>query len=430
MAKRGPEEGLRPPPLPRAREAMVTIDLGSHVAAMDGETLTALPAKTAAEPALPFRTMPALTPSDLPPAPRQSAPPPAPLAPSSLLPSRVAMSSPAPPSAAPLAAAPPSPAPMSTAVGPSPWAGPRARHVDATLALSSADVAPPALLNSAPGPARPRTASDSALPSGSLSRHLVECLAHRAELASRLRARWRELTEEPTSSPSAADQLRAAFEPTAPPTVSPATLRRWCIRILSRASCTPHHDLRKILRDSLEGEGEAEAPLSLVTGELQLAFDELETLKATVAAAAPYVGEDEELGKVVTQARELLGSGALLGSRDSAKELIARVRRATVASEVVDDVEIGRRVERTLIAERAYARRTVLGGKRLAATLVRDGATVTCYLPEAMAESLPLYAVFPARVVGEVFHRQDQDEESVVALLVGVLGRLIEKGDD
>lgn len=428
MSKRGPDAGQRPPVPPRAREAMVTLDLGAHLTALEAETLTELPAKSPQEPPLPFRSSPprpseapsALLPSaaQLPsPSPLVSSAPPAALSTSVLLPPRS--------TAAPLSTASP---PVSQ--GASPWAGARVRPTDLPLAPSTGDLAPPAMLASDAPPSRVARKSDPALPSAALTRHLIECTALRPDVGPRLRANWPEFTDEAAPAPSMADQLRAAFDPPAPEAPTPATVRRWSLRVMTRGTCSRANELRKALSASLQAEDDGEPPMRLATGELRLAFDELETLKATVAAAASHGEDDEAVAAAVAKGKAFLGDAALQKSRDAAAELTLRIRRATVEAASVDDGEIRRRVERTLVGDRAYSKRTLFGAKHLRASLVRDGEVVACYLPESMADALPLYAAFSARVIGEVFHRQDQDEESPVALLVGVLGRLIEKGDE
>ncbi|MBM4357009.1 MAG: hypothetical protein FJ096_02760 [Deltaproteobacteria bacterium] len=423
MAKRSPDERLLPPPPPRARGAMVTIDLDSHAAALDSETIAVHPARQANEPPLPFRSASG----------RPSEPPPSAVAP------QPAPSAEVTPAATPRSVAPPAnalaPAPMPARTilggpGASPWLGARLRPSDAPLPPTSTEVAPPALL-SVEAPATGRAAQpgrrvDSTIASGPLQGQILDWIGCRNERASRVREVWAELLAEPEAG-SMADQLRAAFEPGPP---SPSQARKWCHRVLAAGSCDDLAGLKRQLRSAATAAVEGEPPLRLVTGELRFTFDELETLRATVAAVAPHLEDDEALAKAVVPAKRMLEDRSLQGSRDAASDLVSRLRLACQESAVVEDPVVLRRVERTLVEARAFSYRNLLGAKWARALLVREGVSVTCYVPEAIAAILPLYASFPARVIGEIFPRQDHDEESAVAIVVVALGRLIEKGDD
>jgi hypothetical protein len=424
MTKRSPDERLQPPPPPRAREAMVTIDLDSQVGPVAAETLTVLPHKVGME--LPFRTTPP-RPSEPPPAP--SVPPPAPPLPPHDATSVSRTRSVPPPSAAapsqPLASARPAASP-----GGSPWIGARLRPAEVPLPSTPTEVAPPAMLSADGASNSPNTLavrrSEPRISDGPLDGQHLEWLGCRAEKAGRVRAGWHELLEE-AGERSAADQLRAAFEPVSAP--SPSEARRTCHRVLVAGSCHALSLLKRVWPGERSTDDE-EPPLRLVTGELRLAFDELETLRATVSAVAPHLDDDEALAKAVAPAKRMLEDPSLQGSRDAASDLASRIRVACQQSSVIEDAVVARRVERTLVEARAYAYRSVLGAKWARAVLVHDGVAVTCYVPEALAATLPLYASFSARVIGEILPRQDHDEESAVAIAVVALGRLIERGDD
>lgn len=265
------------------------------------------------------------------------------------------------------------------------------------------------------------------LGAGPLDGQLLEFIGVRSDKAARILTEWRDLVEESGERPIT-DQLRAAFEPSSAPSTTDA--RRWSQRVLGNGSCVELPALRGLLRNAMSNEAADASPIRLLTGELRVAFDELETLRATVAAVAPHLEEDESLAKAVAPAKRVLEDSALQGSRDAASDLTSRIRKACQESSAVDDSVVARRVERKLVEGRSYSRRNVFGEKWVRCSLVREGASVTCYLPESIASTMPLYANFPVRVIGEIHPRQDHDEESSVALTVVALGRLIEKGDD
>ena len=59
------------------------------------------------------------------------------------------------------------------------------------------------------------------------------------------------------------------------------------------------------------------------------------------------------------------------------------------------------------------------------ALIITGETTLPCSLPEALTEALPLYSTFPARLVCELYPRQDQYEDNPKALKALSLGRII-----
>ncbi len=405
-AKRGPEVRLRPPP-PPVREPMATIDLDPSESDGDTKAFSHASVNASAQPPLPFRA------SRVPPRSEE--------------PASLPVFLPSAPLHVDSKASPTSKPPSNP--GLSPWAGLRARLSEPLMAPSSMGVLPPDLLSCESPAVRPASKSESSLIAKPARTPDLEFLACRKEFVPRIEGTWRALRDEPAAS-TASDQLRAAFEP-GPAPASVAQAKKWCLRVMARGTAASAKDVGRELRVSLGALAEAspDLPLCLLSGELVLAFDEFETLKATVAAVASQLAADENLATAVAAARPLLEDKTLQGSREAAVDATACIRLACNQSSVIDDAVIGQRVERALIQSRAYSRRTLFAAKWVRCRVVHDGVAQATYLTESMAATLPLYARFSARVIGEIHPRQDQDEESAAAICVVALGRLIEKDD-
>jgi hypothetical protein len=83
-------------------------------------------------------------------------------------------------------------------------------------------------------------------------------------------------------------------------------------------------------------------------------------------------------------------------------------------------------VERVLLEHRRYQRRAVFGGPHLRGLLKPEGASgaIPAYLPEALAEVLPMFERFGARVMVEAHLAVDQREAYPMALKVVALARI------
>ena len=164
---------------------------------------------------------------------------------------------------------------------------------------------------------------------------------------------------------------------------------------------------------------ESDARLLVLTGELRFPFDEIARLRALVAGATPLVKGDNELERIVGAAKELL-DGAWVSACTAAQfsdviHTALRHRKRKNASLVALDAGI----ERVLLRERRYQRRTVFGG---AALRTLFGST-PAYLPEAVADVLPMFHVLEVTLLAEAHLSQDQYETSPHALRVLALGR-------
>ena len=218
--------------------------------------------------------------------------------------------------------------------------------------------------------------------------------------------------------------LREAFGAVEP--LSPEQTRRQLVKVMTNAGASTPGHVKRALRDAIDDEGVFDAPLCLVHGTLRFTFDELETLKATVACVAPYaLGGNERLAHAVLDARGLLESRELQGCPEVAAELTEAIDDAHRSDDAIDSDKIATRIERILLDKRAYQTRTLLGTRWVRALLASDGAPHACYIHESLAKAAPLFARFTARVIAELHPRQDQREQSAVALRTIAFGRII-----
>jgi hypothetical protein len=163
----------------------------------------------------------------------------------------------------------------------------------------------------------------------------------------------------------------------------------------------------------------------MVNGTLRFPFAERDRLEATIACVAPYLRRNETLRLEVEVGQQLLSDARDGGSPDAATEQTERIRRAYAVDPAVDAAVVAQRIERMLLDRHAFQRRELLGSTWTRAQLVTGATTLPCYLPEALTEALPRYSAFPARLVCEIYPRQDQYEDNPKALKALALGRII-----
>lgn len=184
------------------------------------------------------------------------------------------------------------------------------------------------------------------------------------------------------------------------------------------------------LEAALDAAEEEESPprpaVVLVSGTLEMCLDEIEMLRALVAAASPLAATDKKLEAVVDAAAEML-KAPMLGMPDFAQGLGARIRDAwTRANRALPPDHLAACTERLLLEQRSYQRRDLLDDTWIRALLSTggQGLEVPVYLPARISKRLPLFKRFPARVIAEVVWQQDQYEACPVALRALALGRL------
>jgi hypothetical protein len=222
-----------------------------------------------------------------------------------------------------------------------------------------------------------------------------------------------------------------SFEPDSPggePMTEPAEVLARCdvLAVLSGSQPTPISGLGGALAAAAKAKRGFEPPLVVAVGELTPSFDEIDTLKATLSATSPFVAGDKRLKEATDLSTELLGTPWLDGATEVVEGLIARVRDAFHASSRgLPPSFLDTRVERTLLKQRKYLKATLLGKTWIRAQLAEQSAAtpVPVYLPEALAQSLPMFRRFAVRLIAEVHLAQDQFEAHPYALRAVVLAR-------
>jgi hypothetical protein len=238
---------------------------------------------------------------------------------------------------------------------------------------------------------------------GARSRDAVDLLWFDAAALPRLRAAYKAILDGKPTAPEIAD-------------------RRDVTTILARGEATDPDRLHDLVADAVDDDGAFLPPLVLTAGELVLPFDEIAQLEATVAAVTPFAGEGEDLADAVDGARVLLEGRALGGSPGAAEGLTARLREAFQhTSRAVPPSYLDAQTERVLLAQRRFQKRAVFGETCVRALL----GAVPAYLPDALAQRLPLYTRFRARILAEAHLAQDQYETHPTALKVIALARVM-----
>jgi len=196
-------------------------------------------------------------------------------------------------------------------------------------------------------------------------------------------------------------------------------------RVISRASLTT--DVEHALYSAINDDGVLEAPLCLVSGDLELPFDEIESLKVIAGAAAPLATGDKKLKEIIDLANEALGT-PLGQSPEVAANFSLRVREAwTKANRFLAADYLDVHSRRVLLEQRKYQMRELVGAQWIRALMhgVWGDKGIPTYLPAELTKKMPLFTKFPVRLVVEVLPQQDQHENHSISLRVHALARLI-----
>jgi hypothetical protein len=203
--------------------------------------------------------------------------------------------------------------------------------------------------------------------------------------------------------------------------------RRDVFAVITDADPTSPDDLDACLAAATTLRGAFTPPLAVLRGDLELTFDDLESLKATVAAVAPFAGgPDKRLKDAFDAVTEAMKSKLLPASGRGVESLATRLRDAFAQGNwSLPAGYLEQQIERALVEQRSYQKRALLGETWIRALVGPRGSGAPVYLPAALAEKLPLYARFPARVVVEVHLQQDQFENHPHALRCLALARVV-----
>jgi hypothetical protein len=276
-------------------------------------------------------------------------------------------------------------------------------------AARSRDAAPgPRDAASEPKAARPALRSD--------EREVLDLIWFEAESLPRMRKKppWRRLLDELENQipDPELDDPEVVEEP------KQMEERREVFEILAQGEPTDAEGIYEALHAAVRADGRFLPPLVLVAGELSMPFDELEALKATVTTVTP-LANDENLRSTLATAREFLETPELLAAPAVAEGMTTRIKDAFAAGKrVVAQGYLEAQTERVLLDKRHYQRRSLFKARRLRALLhlPSGAAPIPTYLPDDLAEALPLYQRFKVRLVVEVNLRADQYETQPVAL--------------
>ncbi|MFT3764690.1 MAG: DUF2169 domain-containing protein [Minicystis sp.] len=410
-----------PPPRPQIDSEPTATDLfviGEHTPIFDNapawlaqSPISQRPGDTSATPFQPPPTQPLVVQPPAPPAAQppvqslvvQPSPPPAVQPPAQSL-----VVQPSPPPPAPVTPPPALAEPAPAASEPrSPWAvgGP------ATAAATAAPVAAATTAAAQPAAAPVRAPA---------VEEIIDLLWFDPEAVPRIRARWPQIVED------------LDFEPLDPrhdlPVDDPGRSRdrHHVFGVLTRAEATDARGVAREMMEAIGDHGRFTAPIVIIGGELRFPFDEIETLKTAAAAARPLAKDDKKLTDLLEMLGELLDTPLLQGSPGAVESLLRDLTSAIRETRRALPVKyLDAHIERVLLEKRRYQRRTVFGGTCIRALLGRDAGAVPAYLPDALAEKLPLMTQMKARLVAEVCPSQDQYESHPQALRVLALGRVM-----
>jgi hypothetical protein len=271
------------------------------------------------------------------------------------------------------------------------------------------------------------------------AQEIVEVLWYDDQKVDKVRERneWREHIDDSDRAKSDAedDDDMVDFDET-PKAPEPPEVRdrRHIVAVMTQAHLSTAASLPQTMREAVDSSGNFEPPLIVMSGILHLPFDELRTLKATLAAVTPMTAGNKELQDTVNQVKELLGTSWLeegSGSGEIARGLTDRVRAAWQrADRLLDASYLDDHTERILLEQRCFQTRTLLGDDFIRGLLAPSSAKtrIPVYIPIKLKKELPMFKQFAARLIAEAHVQQDQYESYDISLKVFVLGRVVTFG--
>lgn len=186
--------------------------------------------------------------------------------------------------------------------------------------------------------------------------------------------------------------------------------------------------LAYVIADAIDERGTFRPPLLLLAGDLEFPFDEVETLKATVAAVTPLSTGDKKLKELIDAVGELMRTPWLQAAGSVTDKLTAQIKETFAAgNRLLPSGYLETHTEKILLENRHYQKRALLGQTWIRALLGSSGTStrVPTYIPHALARELPMYQRFSVRLIAEVRAQIDQYETHTCALRVVALGRLL-----
>src|SRR5262249_27582578 len=143
-------------------------------------------------------------------------------------------------------------------------------------------------------------------------------------------------------------------------------------------------------------------------------------------SVTPLVAGDTQLREEIDLANEALKTPWPESSSGVAAKLTARVR-ATFAKgkRLLSPDALGAQIERLLLEQRRYQRRTVFGDEWIRGLLLLQapGNPIPTYLPSTLSKRLPMFQALRVRILAEAHLQQDQYENHPTALRAVALAR-------
>ena len=143
--------------------------------------------------------------------------------------------------------------------------------------------------------------------------------------------------------------------------------RQEVFQILAKAPRADATGVDEALDGAIGEDGRFVPPMVLLSGEMEMPFDELSALKAAMSTAAPVVTPaDEGLRAAVGAAKEFVQTPGLSAAPAVSEGLTQRIREAFAREKkgLPEDYLDGQ-MERVLLAGRHYQKREVFGGQFL-----------------------------------------------------------------
>jgi hypothetical protein len=210
--------------------------------------------------------------------------------------------------------------------------------------------------------------------------------------------------------------------------------RRQVFEILVQAPPSDAPALRAALKGGVRADRKFVPPLVLLSGALSFLFEPAEKLGALASALAPLAGDDDSLKAAAASAERTAALPNVLPA--ALEELAARLGEAYgQGKRTIPLSTVQAQVVESLIDRRRYLRRSVFGGRHLVARLTlpseegagREGggepSAFPVYLPEDVAEALPLVPSFSTRIIVEAHLSPDPREQHPVGLRAVALAR-------
>ncbi|MFT3772890.1 MAG: DUF2169 domain-containing protein [Minicystis sp.] len=220
--------------------------------------------------------------------------------------------------------------------------------------------------------------------------------------------------------------IEAEADVAAGPTPADVKDRRTVLEVLLHGEAISADGVRQAVDAAVRDDGGFEPPLAIVGAELEMPFDELETLKATAAAVRPLASTDKRLKEALDLVDPLLSTAWLSGSGSIAESMTAKLREAFAQGKrAVPPDYLNAHAERMLLEQRAYQRRALFDKKWIRSVMRGVAGPIPAYLPEETKDGLPMFRRFRARLLAELDLREDEGESSPWAARVLALGRVI-----